>query len=190
MKKIVILIAIVCLCAGSARASIDPGAPVTGGQNVPITTLYDDHQSPAGDPGTYFDYGTYSTYRLDLGVAVVNGYVIFLENGTSTLPANWSDVLRFNDPDTIATLISYDGSDAATFWADYAPSDTDNVVYIQETGGPYTIYTAVNDSGGANTYYIDSVVAVPEPTTMIAGALLLLPFGASTLRILRKNRKA
>jgi hypothetical protein len=31
---------------------------------------------------------------------------------------------------------------------------------------------------------------VPEPTTMIAGALLLLPFGASTLRLLRKNRKA
>ena len=29
---------------------------------------------------------------------------------------------------------------------------------------------------------------VPEPTTIIAGALLLLPFGASTLRILRKNR--
>jgi hypothetical protein len=28
---------------------------------------------------------------------------------------------------------------------------------------------------------------VPEPTTMIAGALLLLPFGASTLRILRKR---
>ncbi len=31
---------------------------------------------------------------------------------------------------------------------------------------------------------------VPEPTTMIAGALLLLPFGASALRILRKGRKA
>lgn len=31
-------------------------------------------------------------------------------------------------------------------------------------------------------------VPVPEPTTMIAGALLLLPFGASTLRIVRKNR--
>jgi hypothetical protein len=30
--------------------------------------------------------------------------------------------------------------------------------------------------------------AVPEPTTMIAGALLLLPFGASTLRIVRKKR--
>ena len=34
------------------------------------------------------------------------------------------------------------------------------------------------------------VVPVPEPTTMIAGALLLLPFGASTLRILRRNRGA
>jgi hypothetical protein len=32
--------------------------------------------------------------------------------------------------------------------------------------------------------------AVPEPTTMIAGALLLLPFGASTLRMLRKRQVA
>ncbi len=29
---------------------------------------------------------------------------------------------------------------------------------------------------------------VPEPTTVIAGALLLLPFAASTLRVLRRNR--
>ena len=31
---------------------------------------------------------------------------------------------------------------------------------------------------------------VPEPTTFIAGALLLLPFGASTVRILRKRQTA
>ena len=31
---------------------------------------------------------------------------------------------------------------------------------------------------------------VPEPTTMLAGALLLLPFGMSTLRILRKRQMA
>lgn len=36
----------------------------------------------------------------------------------------------------------------------------------------------------------DQLALVPEPTTMIAGALLLLPFGASTLRILRRNRTA
>jgi len=33
-------------------------------------------------------------------------------------------------------------------------------------------------------------IAVPEPTTVLAGALLLLPLGASTLRILRRNRIA
>ena len=30
--------------------------------------------------------------------------------------------------------------------------------------------------------------SVPEPTTIISGVLMLLPFGASTLRILRRNR--
>jgi len=34
-----------------------------------------------------------------------------------------------------------------------------------------------------------TLTAVPEPTTMIAGALLLVPFGASTIRAFR-NRKA
>ena len=29
---------------------------------------------------------------------------------------------------------------------------------------------------------------VPEPTTIIAGTLLLLPFGVSTVRILRRNK--
>jgi len=38
---------------------------------------------------------------------------------------------------------------------------------------------------GASIY---APVAVPEPTTIIAGALLLLPFGASMARMLRRNR--
>jgi hypothetical protein len=35
---------------------------------------------------------------------------------------------------------------------------------------------------------VAAIAPVPEPTTMIAGALLLLPFGASTMRVLRKKR--
>jgi choice-of-anchor C domain-containing protein len=35
-----------------------------------------------------------------------------------------------------------------------------------------------------------SLTAVPEPTTIISGVLMLLPFGASTLRILRKKQVA
>ena len=41
--------------------------------------------------------------------------------------------------------------------------------------------------GAAGTVQ-DQLVIVPEPTTVLAGALLLLPLGASTLRILRRNR--
>lgn len=48
------------------------------------------------------------------------------------------------------------------------------------------------ESGTAFGAAIDNVVLVPvpEPATTIAGALLLLPFGASAVRILRKNQKA
>lgn len=35
-----------------------------------------------------------------------------------------------------------------------------------------------------------SITPVPEPTTLVAGALLLLPFGMSTLRRLRKHGAA
>lgn len=41
---------------------------------------------------------------------------------------------------------------------------------------------------GVSTLVTLTITPVPEPTTMIAGALLLLPFGASTVRVLRKNR--
>jgi len=44
---------------------------------------------------------------------------------------------------------------------------------------------------GGQFFSMDNLyTAVPEPTTMIAGALLLLPFGASTFRFFRKNRTA
>jgi hypothetical protein len=45
------------------------------------------------------------------------------------------------------------------------------------------------DADGTHTMDLQ-LNLVPEPTTMMAGALLLLPFGASTLRILRKARTA
>jgi hypothetical protein len=32
------------------------------------------------------------------------------------------------------------------------------------------------------------ITSVPEPSTIVAGALLLLPFGVSTVRILRRHK--
>ncbi len=54
---------------------------------------------------------------------------------------------------------------------------------------PTDIVKITAPNGGA---IIDRMVltVVPEPATMIAGALLLLPFALSTLRVLRRNRAA
>jgi len=53
-----------------------------------------------------------------------------------------------------------------------------------------TLTDLTTGSGPYATSYSGSLSAVPEPPTMIAGALLLLPFGASTLRILRRRQTA
>ena len=54
----------------------------------------------------------------------------------------------------------------------------------------YFVNGSTGSGAGLQQYEYEFISSVPEPTTMIAGALLLLPFGASTLRILRKTRKA
>jgi len=57
-------------------------------------------------------------------------------------------------------------------------------------------FTTYNDTwlkpndGDSQGMLYNSLTPVPEPTTLLAGALLLLPFGASTLRLARKNRAA
>jgi len=52
------------------------------------------------------------------------------------------------------------------------------------SGGP--------NSGQSQEFFLlqsgSQLTPVPEPTTMVAGALLLLPLGVSALRIVRKNR--
>jgi len=53
----------------------------------------------------------------------------------------------------------------------------------------YVDNVTIGTTAGTTTYDFEPA-PVPEPTTLIAGALLLLPFGASTLRMLRRNRTA
>jgi hypothetical protein len=69
------------------------------------------------------------------------------------------------------------GSDELNLWG----NGPGNYSLWASNGGGYTL----SSDGGVAT-----ITAVPEASTVIAGALLLLPFGASTLRILRRNRTA
>jgi hypothetical protein len=74
----------------------------------------------------------------------------------------------------------------------------DSILATYGTWEVMRAYAYIGDTGGASSGSVDInsitvgpyVAAVPEPTTIIAGALLLLPFGASTLRMLRKSRTA
>jgi hypothetical protein len=60
----------------------------------------------------------------------------------------------------------------------YIIVNTSDTTYSQNTA-------AVIDGLTSGT---SDLAPVPEPATIMSGVLLLLPFGASTLRILRKNR--
>ncbi len=62
-----------------------------------------------------------------------------------------------------------------------APNDDGNAI----VGHVYIRTLAGGNNTGVTGFA--TVAPVPEPTTLIAGALLLLPFGASTLRILRRK---
>jgi hypothetical protein len=68
--------------------------------------------------------------------------------------------------------------------------DTANGQYVflySQFGNPPGEYGS-ND--GFEEWAVLTPVVIPEPSTMIAGALLLLPFGVTTLRFVRKNRAA
>ncbi len=76
-------------------------------------------------------------------------------------------------------------------------STTGNELNLWGNNSPanYTLYAHFADPdasfqihNGPAVASISPISAVPEASTVIAGALLLLPLGASTLRILRKNR--
>jgi hypothetical protein len=99
--------------------------------------------------------------------------------GTQTLTQNLlvDSWLSNNPNDTVWALA---GGGTATF--NFSGVGTVAVTPLAE--GPFI------HPNGDYTHSLEATflfTPVPEPTTMIAGALLLLPFGASTLRILRKR---
>jgi hypothetical protein len=90
----------------------------------------------------------------------------------------------------------------ANLWVNpvYTSSGTPNATLTQGGSGLTTSlssfgFRSANLDTGDKVYYDTlrigttwaDVVPVPEPATFIAGALLVLPFGASTIRFIRKR---
>lgn len=156
-------------------------------------------------------------YQLDNGTANTAQYgsatVIYDSNGqvsdvfgvtrtavtvSPTYPDGYHYYLSFmSDPDGqgaaayntwLADAVAAFGSSASWINGGYeGASGPGNLNGVTGNATRYlsTEYLAAN-TGSVATFTSD-VPAVPEPSTMIAGALLLLPFGASALRIVRKN---
>lgn len=143
------------------------------------------------------------SWPQNIGEQVTLGVLVMTEDNSAKI----SDLVVFSSNTLCdktyytATLFSDDGLvplDLSCF----APGT--KFTYISETAFPgdpkgYTHYTPLSGDVGFSSfcpieYNIgsigDKVCPVPEPSTYVAGALLLLPFGASTIRSLRKNKAA
>jgi hypothetical protein len=130
-----------------------------------------------------------------------------------SIPANTYSLVTIGSPPTVAAiigtgglnlsgdnLITYPGNpflDGNGLVFDTVLGNMGTVINLWGNGPDnYTLYGAGLGIATGNQQVplggdaTISLVAVPESTTMIAGALLLLPFGASTLRILRRNHMA
>jgi hypothetical protein len=180
MRFVATLIAGLAFGTGSVSATLAPGAPT-----VPLPPT----------PDFLFLPGV----QTALPFAVQAGELVLLRSGaTDTSSANWLAVLSFGDTTGsdlhgVATL--YVQSNWVGFVLD--PGRTGNVLYETDSGtSSQAIYAPASEYGfgGSSpvTYSFDPpvYVPVPEPSTFMAAALLLLPVGLNAFRIVRKYRVA
>jgi hypothetical protein len=117
------------------------------------------------------------------------GYVAANPDGTGL--SGWTSL------NTLANTMTFTSGtpvDSLYFWGNFSGTAAtafviDERVWLGSTliGIQMLNYDGTGDPNNSWAY---AEVPVPEPTTMVAGALLLLPFGASTIRRMRKSRTA
>jgi hypothetical protein len=169
-------------------ASLDPGSAIVALPPAPAF-LFLAADSPVSQPNSHGTVALAKTQPAEtttpLPFAVVSGDVVLLESSTGGIGYdNWAEVIRFgNTASGHGTVTLYTLQD----WSGFV-LNPDNVKYISEDSAAITSYRP----SATVTYNVQKPLSVgfpiPEPATIIAGMLLLLPFGASTVRILRRNR--
>jgi hypothetical protein len=113
--------------------------------------------------------------------------------------AGWSSAnfnVYFYLPATSSSGRYFLGTDAITSYVG-AKSQTSSVLTLESTyavtGTPKVLpFLAVKTSNGLSSFSMNDSVAVtvPEPATLIGGALMIIPFGVSAVRILRRKARA
>src|ERR1700722_2042509 len=182
VKLITLGVVVATLGVARVEGSLAPGSAVgpAFGSAPPFLLL-----APQGD----------RAFSTPLPFSVVAGDVVILQSSTAGIgTGNWREVLSFSDVGGhgIATLnVKQDFTGFVL-----AGQKTGEVEYLVESGGnPVTTYTPDTaalspQTPSSATYYVNGevVTPVPEPSSWIAGALLLLPFGLGAARSTRKPR--
>ena len=192
---------------GITASGYDGGANFVAGENVGI---YGMTLTPGGmtygiclSPQGLVDYNPHTYDQLNLSAASALNSPAWASGGLviagDIMNSFLSQVIASGNRDEGWALT------AAIYHALYANS---TVTFANTTDGNLvesyyntfsTTYSAINPIGyvlapdplsGQGTAGQEFLIPVPEPTTMIAGALLLLPFGASTVRIIRRRQVA
>ena len=182
----------------------------------PVTPPENSSWGPNGYPGDTVELQSYTgTFDLAVGTSIqkINTLlwnIDYTYAGTATDVEAWSDLsFTVNVPRAIhigaaSGNTSQNGSLNVTWDNDFLGFNAGSTVTLYVNGYRVDITPlAVSEVGGSNFEGNNpwtqpnrditarfEVSAVPEPTTMIAGALLLLPLGVSGLRMLRQNCKA
>ena len=86
------------------------------------------------------------------------------------------------------TGLAYSGANADLLALVNGGKDSMNLTFQFNPGKSLTQLTTGSDQIGSYSGAL-AATSVPEPSTVVAGALLLIPFGISTARILRKHKQ-
>jgi len=171
-------------------ASLAFNGPAPSGSGVTYLPSAWDGGRSAPPPGTQvaFLQGAGGVLSQTMTGVSAGAYdLTFIDAGRPAVGSSYGGDLTFQvliNGNVVDTLTTVDGQAFAPVTLDVSLINGDNTL---EFAG----FSANNYNGDDSAFIANvSLTAVPEPATILSGVLMLLPFGASTLRILRRNRAA
>jgi len=193
-RALIITSAVACLCAASSvRAALnlvqDPG--FEGGETGTLTLSSSPWFSSFGNTEVSITNSNPHTgsFNAQMASASTSDSSELLQNLTLTAGIGYTINFWAKTPGAGGTLaIDLNGVTAGTLVipAGHVYTQYDLTATPVTSSGVLEFIWSSSSATPATLALDDVSVAVPEPTTMVAGALMLLPFAASTLRLRKK----
>jgi hypothetical protein len=172
----------------SGDANINIGSTSYTPSGTLIAQLVSSYSTPTGDVGTFET----QIYQNDPNNSLNGLTFVYTENltagfvGSMTVNGFDGTVLAGNVSGAAAQKVSYTAGHLRFDWDQEAPAPVTSVFVVDTSSTWYGgNIGSVQDGATANPPIL---APVPEPSTVVAGILMLLPFGIGAVRSLRKER--